>query len=346
MQLEMMMSIIVAAYNVEQYIKRCLDSLVKQTMDSYEIIVVNDCSTDKTLDIVKSFADRYENIVIVDKKVNEGLSEARNSGLKAAQGKYVAFVDGDDYVENDTYQCCCELAEKTDADEIVFESFYEKNNGEQQYMPVSSSKIFYSTKEDMKLFFKEKIGAKPESSTDYQIGFAPWGRVYRLEILRNNDVNFISERQYIYEDLVFAMRVTPCIRKAAILNRAFYHYCENKNSLTMKIDVNRYYRVKTMNQYIQQMDIYKQYSSDCDFVERYHRTILGYIRLCLIQLCNSNEKKYMKKIVRDEMCKSVLKKYPICKLPVKQRIFAFLLKYHNVTLLYEIINIYINGRFV
>jgi glycosyltransferase involved in cell wall biosynthesis len=335
-----MLSVIVAAYNVEPYIKRCLDSLVEQTIEDYEIIVVNDQSTDGTLNVIEAFAEKYDNIRIVDKKSNEGLSEARNSGIKIAKGKYCAFVDGDDFVEKDTYQCCCELAEKMYADEVVFESVCDKKNGEQVYMPVRSSKDVYSTEEEMKLYFKEKIGAKPKNPSDYEIGFSPWGRIYRLSVLRDNNIEFISERKYIYEDLVFAMRVAKYIRRAAILHRVFYHYCENENSLTRKVDLNRYYRVKTMCQYIQHLEIYKQYESDSDFLERYHRTILGFIRWSIMQLGSVDDKEHIKMIVQDELCTRVLQKYPIHKLPIKQRIFAFLLKHRCYVLLYCMVKFY------
>jgi glycosyltransferase involved in cell wall biosynthesis len=336
----MKLSIVVAAYNVAPYITRCLDSLAEQTIEDYEILVINDGSTDGTPELVKACAARYPHIVLIDKKENEGLSEARNTGLAAATGTYVAFVDGDDFVERDTYRSCWELAEATQADEVVFESVYDKSNGEQMYMPVRSSREIYATKEELELFFKEKIGAGPKNRTDYAIGFAPWGRMYRRSVLEDHAVRFVSEHICIYEDLMFALCAAPYIRKAAILHRAFYHYCENGASVTKKVDVDRYERVKAMCVQIEQMEIYQQYAADRDFINRYHRTILGYIRLSMMQLGRANETECMRKITRDALCRRVLQAYPIARLPLKQRVFAFLLKYRCNALLYALVKLY------
>jgi hypothetical protein len=92
--------------------------------------------------------------------------------------------------------------------------------------------------------------------------------------------------------------------------------------------------------YIEQLAVYKQHAADRDFINRYHRTILGYIRLSMMQLGRAGETECMRKIAQDAMCQSVLKDYPIAQLPIKQRVFAFLLKYRCNALLYALVKLY------
>lgn len=92
-------SFIVPVYNTEKYLKKCLDSLVNQTYKDFEIIVVNDGSTDKSSNIISKYQKKYKNIIVIDKE-NEGLSMARNRGVQKSSGKYIIFVDSDDYVSN------------------------------------------------------------------------------------------------------------------------------------------------------------------------------------------------------------------------------------------------------
>lgn len=113
----LLLSIVVPVYNVSSYLSRCLDSLLNQSIDSaaYEIIVVNDGSTDSSLNIAQRYAGNHPQIVIVSQK-NGGLSAARNSGVKVARGKYIQFVDSDDYLEPDVLNVLLEKMEREDLD--------------------------------------------------------------------------------------------------------------------------------------------------------------------------------------------------------------------------------------
>lgn len=109
-------SIIVPVYNVEKYLPKCLDSLCNQTLKDIEIITVNDKSTDMSLNILNQFAKNDKRIVIIDKKENQKTAAARNSGIEAAKGEYLAFVDGDDYIDLDFCEKLYNTAKKENAD--------------------------------------------------------------------------------------------------------------------------------------------------------------------------------------------------------------------------------------
>ena len=97
-------SIIIPVYNVEKYISKCLDTLVNQTLEEIELIVVNDGSTDESENIIMKYKEKYPDKILYLKKNNGGLSDARNYGVNYAKGEFIAFLDSDDYVELDTYE--------------------------------------------------------------------------------------------------------------------------------------------------------------------------------------------------------------------------------------------------
>lgn len=97
-------SVIVSVYNTEKYIEKCLDSLLNQTYSNIEIVVINDCSTDGSLKILKKYAKKYDNIILIENKENKGLSYSRNVGLEKATGKYIGYIDSDDYVDSTYYE--------------------------------------------------------------------------------------------------------------------------------------------------------------------------------------------------------------------------------------------------
>ena len=111
-------SVIVPVYNVELYLERCLESIVKQTLTDIQIIIVNDGSTDNSLDIIKKYA-QYDDRFIVVSQENRGSSAARNKGLKIASGDFIAFVDGDDYISSEMYMTMYNSAIKNSADVVV-----------------------------------------------------------------------------------------------------------------------------------------------------------------------------------------------------------------------------------
>lgn len=97
-------SVIVSVYNTEKYIEKCLDSLLNQTYSNIEIVVINDCSTDGSLKILKKYAKKYDNMILIENKENKGLSYSRNVGLEKATGEYIGYIDSDDYVDSTYYE--------------------------------------------------------------------------------------------------------------------------------------------------------------------------------------------------------------------------------------------------
>ena len=120
-------SIIVPVYNVSNYLGKCLESLVNQSLKDIEIIVINDGSTDNSLEIAREYEKKYSNILTVYSQNNGGLSDARNHGLKYAKGKYIAFVDSDDYVKKDMFLKLYNYGVKNDLDVVVSDTIVKED---------------------------------------------------------------------------------------------------------------------------------------------------------------------------------------------------------------------------
>lgn len=336
-------SIIVAVYNIEKLVSRCINSLICQTLKETEIILVDDCSTDDSGRICEAFAEKNEKMVVIHHKANLGLSAARNTGIENARGEYLAFVDGDDYIEPDTYRQVYGKAAENTADIVVFGYFNDRKNGAVEEHRISGHSGIYTGKDVMRALFPEVIGTLPNAKTDYSVGYMPWGLLVRRQMLLDKGVRFTSERQLIYEDLMFALDVYPQVQTAIVLEEAYYHYCENPDSLTMSVKPERYDRVKEMYEYLKaDVEYGKMLFSDRDVELRLKRTMLSYVRLCIIQL--AKDRKYYgkaKQIIGDEICHEILRGYPVHRLPVKQAVFAFLVKIRWKRAAYELVRRYV-----
>ena len=124
----MKVSVIIPIYNVEEYLEECIDSILNQSLDNVEILCINDGSTDNSLSILNKYSERNSNIKIINQE-NTGAGTARNRALKFAEGEYIYFLDGDDYLDKDTLLICYEEAKKNNLDIVTFDAilFYEKS---------------------------------------------------------------------------------------------------------------------------------------------------------------------------------------------------------------------------
>ena len=156
-------SVIVPVYNVEKYIKKCLESLVNQTLRDIEIIVVNDGSQDKSKEIIAEYVRKYPNIVYVEKE-NGGLSDARNYGMKYAKGDYIAFVDSDDYVDTTMYEKMYNKAVEEKADYVECDFYWEYPDKLKKDVGIR-----YSNKKDMLVYAR----------------VVAWNKLIKREIIHN-----------------------------------------------------------------------------------------------------------------------------------------------------------------
>lgn len=206
---------IVPVYNVEGYLEKCLDSLVRQTLKDIEIIVVNDGATDNSLKIAKKYADKYSNILKVYSKKNGGLSDARNFGLKYAKGKYIAFVDSDDYVKDDMFLKMYNYAKKNDLDVVVSDTIIKTNSSEY----VLKSNLNYSSE-----VLKNYVIAYPMACI----------RMIKKDILKG----FEFKKGIFYEDLEAMPSLVLRTSKIDFIDYAGYYYVQRAGSIMKQKEFN------------------------------------------------------------------------------------------------------------
>lgn len=206
-------SVIVPVYNASKYLPKCLDSLVSQTIESYEIIIINDGSTDNSLEIINNY--KLNKKVKVISTQNNGIGISRNNGLKQAKGKYVLFVDSDDYVSEDFIEKMLKKATLENADIVICD----------MYRVFDDAKI----KND-KIEFNDGI-IKNEKEQLLNIPLGPCGKLFLKEILT---INFAEKLKY--EDVPFVINALINSKKTVKLNEYLYYYVIHDSSETTTVD--------------------------------------------------------------------------------------------------------------
>ena len=244
-------SVIVPVYNVEKYITRCLTSLINQTLDDIEIIIVNDGSTDNSASIIKEYKRQHNNIIYVEKE-NGGLSSARNFGLVYATGEYIAFLDSDDYVDRTTYQRMYEKAKASNSDYVEC-NFYWKYD---DYQKPDIGEKYENEKE---MFEKGRVVA--------------WNKLIRRNIIMNNNLRFPVG--LYYEDVEFFYKLIPFINSVAFVEEPLIYYVQREESIVNNQD-NRTRQIFTVLDnvvnYYMQMGLFESYKDEIEYT--YTRILL------------------------------------------------------------------------
>ena len=202
-------SVIVPVYNAQKYLKKCVESLVHQTLEEIEIVFVNDGSTDGSLEILEDYQRIYPEKVVVYSKENGGQASARNLGIQKSVGEYIGFTDADDYVDIHMYANMYNKAKKENDDYVECQYHYlqmdEKEN-EKEIPQYGQVRAYHSKKE---MFLDPLV--------------SPWNKLYRASILKENACLFTEG--VIYEDTAFYIKVIPYLKKLGYVPEAYvYHY--------------------------------------------------------------------------------------------------------------------------
>lgn len=219
----MELSIIIPFYNVEKYIDQCLNSILKQNIprSDYEIILIDDGSTDNSLNIAKKYTEENSNIQLFFQR-NQGVSISRNNGLKYAKGKYLYFIDADDYIALDTLDLLLKIACYNNLDILEFSNIRTKSRSFEN----SSTKGISTT--DLKIV----KGVKYISSRSFHD--AVWVYFYKCDFLLNSKINFYEGRTK--QDMIFNAELIPLANKVAFYPLDTYRYVINPNSITTSRD--------------------------------------------------------------------------------------------------------------
>ena len=250
-----MISIIVPVYNVEQYIEEAVNSVVRQTYTDWELLLVNDGSTDQSLKLCREFEKLDSRIHVIDRE-NGGVSSARNAGLERARGEWVGFLDGDDWLEEN----CLETAlSRVDGDTDVVCWNYWKNTGDRQKKnkPIDPPCMeFHEPKELIKLVMFPQYALKTKGESFGEIRGVTT-KIIRTRLLRNNHLRFDTKVK-IGEDALFSAKCFEHARKVVFMDEYLYHYRTNFLSATKKCrpDIREVY-INTLEEFHVFLDRYK-----------------------------------------------------------------------------------------
>lgn len=222
----MIVSIIIPIYNVEKYIERCLQSVINQSIKNIEIILVDDCGTDNSIDIAtKLLSESDVDYKIVHHEKNAGLSAARNTGLKVAQGEYVYFLDSDDWIAPDTIEVMLDAAERHNAECVVA--------GYDDCEDVSGMVIASPYVYRQEQFFANRQ-AVVDAYCGKSIPVTAWNKLIKRDFLLKNNL-FFTEGIY-HEDSLWTFQLFARLKNCVLIPKQTYKYSINPNSIMNLID--------------------------------------------------------------------------------------------------------------
>lgn len=213
----MLLSIIIPVYNVELYLKECIDSVIKQDIENYEIICINDGSTDESFRILKNYSEKYNFIKVLNQK-NKGLSETRNVGLFKASGEFIIFLDSDDFIKENSLKDLIKIIKENKLEVLAYNyiNYYNKKKYFIEDRKITQNKTMTGIE-----YYKEM--SKDKSCP------MSWLNIYRKDFLIANGLKFCEG--IIHEDVEFMIRMLPKVKKMQYINNPIYYYRKRSGSI-------------------------------------------------------------------------------------------------------------------
>lgn len=292
-------SVIVPIYNVEKYLPKCIESILNQSYNNLEIILVDDGSPDKCGEICDKYAEKDDRIKVIHKQ-NGGLSDARNVGFKTAVGDYISFIDSDDYLDVDMYSVMTETMKKYGCD--IAECAVVSMFGDEKKYPKTADTEVLQGKDALIKYLKTDGNDIPRT--------AVWSKLFKKDII--NDLTF--PKGQIHEDYLFTVTSIFRAKKMAIIHKGlYYHLYTNPHSITNAVfsvkDLYRVEQLKNIKEFLHSNGSEEHYGYA---LANYYRGIVTYYNKCVGKYDDEAEK--LRSILLEE--KSLIGK---AKLPLKKR---------------------------
>lgn len=313
-------SIIVPMYSVEKYVEQCIDSLLNQTLQEIEIILVDDGSPDRSGDIADDYAKKDSRIKVIHKK-NGGLGPARNTGIRVATGEYIGFIDSDDWANHQMFARLYEAAVKNNAD-IVVSGHCDITNGvitKTKRHPLEGQTL-NSSKQIMEIR-KNLYGHKLDDDEVEAFPMSVWIAIYKRELIFDNKIEF---KEILSEDIIFNLSAYKYANVITFTGDTDYCYRKDEQpSITQTFSEKKLLRYQDFLTVLAKMAS-KEDDKDC--VIRAKRTAIDYCRLYVGIVRNSNasfkeKKEYIKIFAHTKEITKCWEGYPIKNLPLQQLIF-------------------------
>ncbi|MBQ8164293.1 MAG: glycosyltransferase family 2 protein [Clostridia bacterium] len=338
--MDVKVSVIIPVFKVEKYLDRCVKSIFSQTYKNLEIILVDDGSPDNCPAMCDGYAKEDSRVTVIHKK-NGGLSDARNFGMNAATGKYILFVDSDDWIEPDTAEELVKIIEDRKVDFVNFRAVWDGRAG----IPDGTPCNYEPSRElDLGLYDRERMKSElyPRLLVTPDLFLGPvlsaWSGFYNREFLDSHNIRFDTPIKYS-EDSVFSARVVMAAESFAAIDRYFYHYCFNGESISFGTHSDWWDVAKIRYGY------YEKYFADCenyDFTVQFKRMAI----FCVLDGLSewkayaSDEVKLsqIRMVMNDEFSVNAMKHIGAAKVPLKKKFMLCLIKFRMARLYFWIFN--------
>ncbi|MEG1597214.1 MAG: glycosyltransferase family 2 protein [Bacilli bacterium] len=284
----MKISVIVPVYNVEKYIDKCLNSLVHQTIDNYEIIVINDGTKDNSVEIINKYIRNYPKLIRFFDKKNEGLSKTRNLGIKYAKGEYISFIDSDDWIELNMLEKMYNKAKTNDFDVVVCNVNY--------IYPNRKKTVLSNIKKDI-------LTVKNLKKSMVNIFPTACNKIYKKTIFDK----ILFKNNVLYEDVEFTYRLYLVISTIGVVNEALYNYLQRENAITSTFNDNIFDYISNFNGVV-------EYYKKANKFNLYHKELeyayVRYIYAVMVKgMTNFNDTNKFKKGIKVAI-KNVKEQFP------------------------------------
>jgi len=309
-----LISIIVPVYNVEKYLRKCIDSIINQTYENIDIILIDDGSTDSSSEICNEYSKKDKRIKVIHKE-NRGVSSARNEGIKHARGEWITFIDSDDWIEKNFCEILLKKVLETKSD-VALCGYNRINNKKTEKINAKNRELIFNCNEYLIKSLNPQTG----------FGFCHM-KLIKKEILKGI---YFNENIVVGEDALFNVMISQNIKKAIFVEQALYNYRINNQSVVRKYDENY------ANKYLLAMNEIKKYLfekyKDDEIQQNYYNFVAFHILLIAVNYCfhpqnkNYNRKQILKQICNYGEFKIALEKNNYKNLSITRKITMFTIK--------------------
>ena len=323
-------SVIVPCYRTERWLDRCVASLVNQTLQDIEIILVDDGSPDRVPAICDEWAAKDARIKVIHQR-NAGQGPARNAGLDIAKGEYVAFIDSDDWIDTDAYRAAYEEVERENGIDIVFfGSFVENRWGRwvRHTVPEKMQRKGAAAVRSFVLECLERPVSYSGNALSQEIVYI-WHSIYRRELMETHRIRFSSAR--VQEDMLWGTEFVLQCTNIVWLPACYYHYCNNQQSTCNTFNIEKYTTYRNVHRALSALD------SDSLYLKGIDRIFIECIRIYILALVVSSyphKIKELRHISEDSIWQEMRKRYDASRLPLYPRIVLYLTYTGHPRLLY------------
>lgn len=327
-----LVSVIVPVYNVEKYLARCIDSILNQTLKNIEIILVNDGSTDSSPVICDGYKNKYENIKVIHKE-NNRVSAARNDGIKVAKGKYIGFVDSDDWIESEMFESMYKVAEDTKSDFAMCD-FKKIGIGNEYIVSQPIREGYYDRNMIEKELFSCMIMFE---NIEFPPTISNCTCLFRRELLLNNDIYYDEDIHYC-EDSIFGSKVMYHANSFYYMKgKYFYNYFYNPNSTTTTCNMKKWDSYLKINSRLKEefkdnkVDFSRQIKINMLY---FTLNFLGDIKKSDLSI--KDKRKECKKILNEKSVREIFYNFDMPDVGIKLKVILLLIKY-RLSFIYSII---------